>query len=425
MAIEQTTRQMIQQRLSIKAQQKLKILAMPLTDLLDDLQQAVLDNPFLKVKVPSLSGITSRYPIDWLADQNATHQSLEDYLLTQVGLTMRDLPLKTLVQYLIYHLDNNGYLTITLAAAAKACGVNQVMITDALTLLQQLEPAGVGGRSLQEVLRLQAQRDDTAPVGTEEILDHHLPALAENKNGLIQRATGLTASQVQAVLDYIRTLSPAPGAQFTADTPTAFAFPEVQVAADHGTVRVGLLKDTQIQLSFNTQYMAELSRYGEHDAQLQNYLTVQQKAYRTLLTAYTERQVTLLRVTQAIVARQHAFFVDPEQPLVPLLVKEVAEQLKLSPSTISRTINGKYLEFNRHIYELRHFFTYRSAVGYSQDALLSAVQTLIEAEDKQHPLTDNAIVAALQQKHIKLSRRTVVKYRDKLNIPAANKRREF
>lgn len=163
MAITQTAKQSIQQRLSLKAQQQLKILALPLTDLLANMQQAALDNPFLRITGPNLNAIASRYPIEWLADSNALHQSLEAYLTTQVGLTMQDLPLRTLVQYLIRHLDGNGYLTVTIPAAAQACGVDQVTMTDALTLLQQLEPAGVGGRTLSEVLLLQAQRDHTAP----------------------------------------------------------------------------------------------------------------------------------------------------------------------------------------------------------------------------------------------------------------------
>lgn len=425
MAITQTAKQSIQQRLSLKAQQQLKILALPLTDLLANMQQAALDNPFLRITGSNLNAIASRYPIEWLADSNALHQSLEAYLTTQVGLTMQDLPLRTLVQYLIRHLDGNGYLTVTIPAAAQACGVDQVTMTDALTLLQQLEPAGVGGRTLSEVLLLQAQRDHTAPPGTETIIQTQLTVLAENKFGLIQRATGLSTSQIQTVLDYIRTLSPAPGAQFTADTPTELAFPELKVTVQQNTIAVTLAADTQIKISFNAQYLEELSHYARDDQDFQRYLRTQERAYHSLQSAYAERQNTLLHVVQLIVVRQHAFFTDPSQTLQPLLVKDIAEELKLSPSTISRTINGKYLEFSQHVYELRHFFTYRSTVGYSQDAVLTAIQTLIGREDRHRPLTDGAVVTLLAKQGIKISRRTVVKYRDKLNIKAAHRRRQF
>ncbi|MFT8453958.1 MAG: hypothetical protein ABF505_12635 [Schleiferilactobacillus harbinensis] len=168
-----------------------------------------------------------------------------------------------------------------------------------------------------------------------------------------------------------------------------------------------------------------MSHYARDDQDFQRYLRTQERAYHSLQSAYAERQNTLLHVVQLIVVRQHAFFTDPSQTLQPLLVKDIAEELKLSPSTISRTINGKYLEFSQHVYELRHFFTYRSTVGYSQDAVLTAIQTLIGREDRHRPLTDGAVVTLLAKQGIKISRRTVVKYRDKLNIKAAHRRRQF
>lgn len=412
-------------------QQSIRILKYGSEDLHNFLSNVELENPFMIVNA-SHSYVTggldhqSEHDIAEFAVEKKA-QSLYDYLMDQVKLTMRKTPIRDMVVYFISQLDQNGYLKADLEKLSKEKGIDKVLMLDALTLLQQLDPPGTGARNLQECLILQVQYDSSAPLNAEKILKEDFEDFTNRKWSKIAKKHCISIGDVQKILDYVQTLSPAPGAIYD-QSEVGYIEPDLVIEKKlDGSLEVKLTKESNPEIRFKKEYYESLK--NSSDKHVLDYLKEKRHEFEKIQEDVLMRGNTLLRLGRLIVERQHDFFTESNRPLKPFLLRDAAQKLQLHESTISRAVSGKYLLYEGKVMELKEFFS--RAVSYarengenvSADEIQQKIRLIVEKEDKKNPLSDQKIVDKMKEEGLKVSRRTLAKYRERLGIPASSFRK--
>lgn len=412
-------------------QQSIRILKYGSEDLHKFLSNVELENPFMIVNA-SHSYVTggldhqNEHDIAEFAVEKKA-QSLYDYLMDQVKLTMRKTPIRDMVVYFISQLDQNGYLKADLEKLSKEKGIDKVLMLDALTLLQQLDPPGTGARNLQECLILQVQYDSSAPLNAEKILKEDFEDFTNRKWSKIAKKHCISIGDVQKILDYVQTLSPAPGAIYD-QSEVGYIEPDLVIEKKlDGSLEVKLTKESNPEIRFKKEYYESLK--NSSDKHVLDYLKEKRHEFEKIQEDVLMRGNTLLRLGRLIVERQHDFFTESNRPLKPFLLRDAAQKLQLHESTISRAVSGKYLLYEGKVMELKEFFS--RAVSYarengenvSADEIQQKIRLIVEKEDKKNPLSDQKIVDKMKEEGLKVSRRTLAKYRERLGIPASSFRK--
>lgn len=412
-------------------QQSIRILKYGSEDLHNFLSNVELENPFMIVNA-SHSYVTggldhqNEHDIAEFAVEKKA-QSLYDYLMDQVKLTMRKTPIRDMVVYFISQLDQNGYLKADLEKLSKEKGIDKVLMLDALTLLQQLDPPGTGARNLQECLILQVQYDSSAPLNAEKILKEDFEDFTNRKWSKIAKKHCISIEDVQKILDYVQTLSPAPGAIYD-QSEVGYIEPDLVIEKKlDGSLEVKLTKESNPEIRFKKEYYESLK--NSSDKHVLDYLKEKRHEFEKIQEDVLMRGNTLLRLGRLIVERQHDFFTESNRPLKPFLLRDAAQKLQLHESTISRAVSGKYLLYEGKVMELKEFFS--RAVSYarengenvSADEIQQKIRLIVEKEDKKKPLSDQKIVDKMKEEGLKVSRRTLAKYRERLGIPASSFRK--
>ncbi|MCB5951989.1 RNA polymerase factor sigma-54 [Enterococcus sp. BWT-B8] len=435
--LSQQQKQVQKLAMTQQLQQSIQVLQYNTEELQTFIENKALENPLIELQ-PNHSDYTysgsrsTQYNNE--KESNLMNQipdssiSLFEYLIDQIHLNYRDTYLRTLVMFLTEFIDLNGYLTISLEEAAENAGAEEIEMLDALTLLQQLDPAGIGARDLRECLMLQTERDDQAPVLAYIVLEEEFTALANRKWADISKKFEIELTEVQEIFDYIQTLTPSPGSIF-GSTLGIYIRPDLKVKIEGDQLIVISNKEGAPQIRFQEAYFKKMEE--TKDKEVQEYISEKKKDFEWLQKTVAQRGDTILRVGKEIVARQKDFFLKPGRPIKPMTLKEIAQDLDIHESTVSRTVNGKYLETNFGSFELRSFFSQGLSRGADGKEEMSAIdvkkfiQQLIDEEDKAKPISDQKLVELLKEKKIEIARRTVAKYREALNIPASSKRKRY
>lgn len=424
MTITQKQAQTQRQTLSPALQQSITILQKDVVDLTAYLNELSLENPLFEVHSRlgqvAASGAATR-PI---ADSH--QQSLDDYLLEQVSLTMRPTPLRQVVTALICQLQPSGLLALTPEDVAAALGVSLVTAQDAIVLLQQLDPPGVGAANLQECLLLQARADANAPAIVEAILADHYQALLHQDWPALKSALTISEADLQEALAYIEQLTTNPGAQYDVGE-HQYIIPDLVVHLHDGKLSLHLIRHGQPKLVFAEATYATLKQ--TNDATVTAYLAAKRREFLALEKSLQRRQETLLTVGQLIVAGQAAYLSGETTTLQPLLARDIANRMQVNTSTISRTLANKYIQTDQGILPLSFFLTRRSTRTPDGTALSSTqieahLKALIASEPATQPYSDATLATRLQQAGYPIARRTVAKYRQLNHIPAARMRKQ-
>ena len=358
-----------------------------------------------------------------------TGQSLKEYLLWQLELarlTARDAAIGAAI---IDSLNDDGYLTESLedirAALADSDASPEPDEMDAmLHRVQSFEPPGVAARDLKECLLLQLRQEVTAEPARHlamTLVNGYLESLATRDYAPLCRTLGVERGLLDAAVAMILTLHPRPGT-IIAGALVDYVIPDVLVSRKSGAWRVELNPEAVPRLRVNARYAAALRRSdtgGDMARQLQEA--------RWLVRSIRMRNATLLRVARSIVARQGAFLERGEEAMQPLLMKDLAAELNLHESTVSRVVANKYMAAPRGTIAFRHFFSTElvsdDGGGFSATAIRAMIKKLVAQEDPQAPLSDNHITQELVNRGIRVARRTVAKYRESMTIPPAHERR--
>lgn len=377
----------------------------------------------------------------------AVGESLNEHLLEQLHL--RNLPEKEvkIAEYIVGNLDDDGYLRREPSAIADdlvfQAGVDtdEAGVLQVLKVIQDLEPAGIGARSVQECLSLQLHRraQSEVVVLAEKVVDEYFADFTGKRYDRIMRSLEIDEDKLKQAVREITQLNPKPGADWGGAIETAMGrvAPDFIVEAVDGELTISMNNRGIPPLRVSREYTEMAEDYASHEAnrtapRRDALLFVKQKldAAQWFIDAVKQRQETLMRTMEAIVCLQKDFFLTGEESaLRPMILKDVAEKAGYDISTISRVTGSKYVQTNYGIYPLKYFFSESMQTDSGEEVSTREVKRFVEeqvaAEDKRHPLTDEELAALLRAKGYVIARRTVAKYREQLGIPVARLRREL
>ena len=355
-------------------------------------------------------------------------ETLEDSLLLQLTFSkLKGIDMK-IGRYLIESIDDNGYLKCDVHEVARVFKTSTEHVYSVLDVIQTFEPSGVGARCLQECLIIQLASRGLLEDSIEYIILHHLNDIAENRLAKVSKEMGLTVQQVQVVADLIRTLEPKPGRQFSSGESVRYVIPDVIVEKIDGEYQVLTNEGTVPHLMVSSYYMS-LAKQAKDDTELSKYLGDKYNSALWLMKSIEQRKQTIYSVAMAIVEHQRDFFDRGPKYLKTMTLRDVAQELEIHESTVSRTINGKYMQTPRGVFELKYFFasgvTAGDGEGVSSASIKTIIKEIIDGEDPKKPYSDQDMVEMLGTRGIEISRRTVAKYREGMGILSSSKRRRF
>ncbi|MHC1479094.1 RNA polymerase factor sigma-54 [Frateuria aurantia] len=362
--------------------------------------------------------------------QDAAPSSLHDHLRWQLNLSTFSPRDEMIALALIDAIDARGYLEGPLADVVAALPVTAAVeaadVEAVRRRLQQFDPVGVASLDLQDCLRSQlrwAAGDDPVHPLALAIVDAHLELLARQDLPQLARLLDRPLGDIQAAAQLIRGLDPQPGAGYD-HQPVEYVIPDVYVRhRPDGEWQVSLNPGAQPPLRINQYYCQLMAETRGSDA---SWMRGQLQEARWLLKSLEARSQTLLKVASAIVQRQRGFLDHGPEAMQPLVLREIAEEVDMHESTISRVTSHKYMHTPRGLFEFKHFFSSRISTetgdGASAIAIQALLRKLVDAENPRKPLSDQAIADSFQDRGIQLARRTVAKYRDLLRIPSSSQR---
>jgi RNA polymerase sigma-54 factor len=354
----------------------------------------------------------------------AEESSLTDHLLGQLhGLGGAE---GMLARHIAESLDETGYLLVALDEIAEATGAPPALVERALRHVQDLDPPGIGARTLAECLALQAKAADRYDPAMARLIDN-LDLLAKGRLTDLKRICGVDDEDLKDMIAELRAFDPKPGCRFSASgMETAPIAPDVFVRRTRGGFAVELNSATLPRLLVNRRYYQEL-RSGASSKQSRAWLSECLASANWLLRALDQRAKTIVKVVSEVVKRQQGFFEQGVGALKPLTLREVAEAIEMHESTVSRVTSNKYLLCDRGLFELKYFFgsgvnsTAADGEGASAQAVKAAIREIVDAETTV--LSDEQIGALLKQRGFDCARRTVVKYRESMGIGSSVQRR--
>ncbi len=354
--------------------------------------------------------------------------TLADHLLWQLGLSrLRDRQ-RQIGEEIIGNIDEDGYLKATLEEVAQACGCDPEEVATVLGEIQNFDPPGIAARSLQECLLLQVRLLDMGGSLVEIILRDHVGELENRKFQAIAKALGVSLDEVLAAAKVISQLDPKPGMPFGQDeihyiTPDIFVY-------KIGDEYVVVLNDEGLpNLRINSFYRSALSGAASVDAKAGEYIQEKMRGAVWLIKSIHQRQRTIYKVTRSIVKFQREFFDRGIEYLKPLVLRDVAEDIEMHESTISRVTTNKYVQTPQGLFELKYFFnsgintTEGDAVA--SESVKSKIRDIVAGENPKKPFSDQKIVELLKGKGIDIARRTVTKYREMLGIGSSTERKRL
>jgi RNA polymerase sigma-54 factor len=445
------------QKLNPRMLQSIKILAMPLAELTEEIQAEIETNPALEVladrsevSLESYAEEKADSPSDSWEDENADFsyssaspdddskrkflegaialpESLQEHLLAQLRMLPLSPAARELGERLIQNLDKEGFHTTDPYELCAGCP--REAIDEAMAAVRALEPCGTCVADYKESLLVQAQLDPEAPEGAVELLRGHLEDLEKGRKAEIRRALKLKESQFEAVLAYVKTLSPFPGRLFSTGQ-TRYVIPDLAIRIEDNEFIIELNDEIIPVLGINP-FFAELSSRKAGAKEVESFVRGNIEKAKFFIGSIQQRNATLLKVARAIVKFQPRFFLEGPRAMQPLTLKDVAEEIGVHETTVSRIANGKYVQTEWGIMELRRFFTNAvpstasSADQHSKEGVKAVLKEILEAEKGgDGALSDREIVDILAGRGIKIARRTVAKYRGELDMDSSFSRRK-
>lgn len=352
--------------------------------------------------------------------------TLADYLQSQLSVMILPDLARQAANSIIGNLEESGYLTTPLEEIAVAEGLPLESVRAGLKAVQSLDPTGSGARNLRECLLLQLEARNCRDGVAWTIVHDHLKLLEMRHLPQLAKLMARPMAHIQIAVNVIRHLDPAPGLRFSSAGARQVE-PDVYISKDGDDYVITLNDDDVPQLRLNGEYKRMVDREQEPNKDVRNYVKERYASALQLIKNIEQRKQTILRVCQSIVRRQGDFLEFGIDQLKPMMIKEVAEEIGVHPSTVSRAVAGKYAHTPQGVFELRYFFS-EAVQGPSGSAtplliVKRRVKKMIEDENSAHPLTDEQITARLQAEGIQVTRRTVAKYREDMKIPSTHQRR--
>jgi RNA polymerase sigma-54 factor len=368
---------------------------------------------------------------DAMQNMASRPQSLQDYLADQLAFFDTTPQQSALLRHLLAYIDEKGYVNASLEDIAKAYegeAVTPADVEEALHVLQKLDPPGVGARDLRECLLLQLTPETPHRDVLRVLIQNHLEDVAHNRLPAIQRRTGFDLAVIKEAIEVLRHLSTRPGEQFTADN-IPYVVPDILVErTEDGEYTVRLLDDWLPNIYISRRYV-DLYRQKGADPKTREYLKRKIQAATWLQESIEQRRSTLEKVTRAIIQHQRAFLDKGPEYIEPLKMQQIADQVGVHVTTVSRAVDDKWVQTPRGIFALKRFFGGGTHTASGEEVAWETIKQklleIIDKEDKSNPLSDEDLVAKLQEAGYPVARRTVTKYRKMANIPSSRQRKDW
>ena len=352
--------------------------------------------------------------------------TLSDHLHSQLALVALSEEVRDAADGVVGNLDENGYLLSTPEEMAAEAGNSLEDVKEAIRVVQTLDPAGVAASDLRECLLLQLESRGAKDGVAWQIVFDHLKLVETRQPKELARVLRRPLEHIQTAFDVIKHLDPRPGLRYSGPGARQVE-PDVYISKDGEDYLIQVSDDDIPQLRLNPQYRKMLDREQEPNREVRSYIKERYASAIQLMKNIEQRKQTILKVCQSIVRRQMDFLEYGIDQLKPMMIKEIAEEIGVHPSTVSRAVSSKYAHTPQGVFELRYFFS-EAVQGPGGGAtplliLKRRVKKMIEEEDPMHPLTDEQITERLQAEGIEVTRRTVAKYREDMRIPSTHQRR--
>lgn len=360
-------------------------------------------------------------------DSLVNETSLQEHLMSQAEMSDLEPAAKEAMEFLVGSLDDRGFLTQTPSDIALQMALPLDAVQQAHELLQTFEPSGIGAKDLQECLLLQLIAKGRGESLAARIVRNQFALLIRRRIPDIARRAAAPLEDVQHAIEEIGTLDPAPGRKFAEDS-NRVVVPDVSVERDDDEWKITLNSDYIPRLRISNTYKDMIAK-GSLNRQERDYIRERMRSGRFLINSIEQRQQTIERITREIIKVQEPFFEEGVARLQPLTMTQIADTVGVHETTVSRAIANKYIRTPHGVFDFKFFFTsgYKSDAGsqVSNTSVKEMINDLIDLEDKTKPYSDQELVTKLQEKGLKIARRTVAKYREELGQLPSNLRREY
>lgn len=441
--------------------QAIAILQMSSLELSEYLQQELEENPVLELKDEDNSEIEDKSAeeeefseVEWWEyfldrsdlgftermDRDKKNQfenylteapTLHEHLLFQLHISLNCEKDLEIGRFLIGSIDENGYLQITLEEAALRLQVPEKKVAEILQVIHTFEPYGVGARNLAECLLIQLFQTGRLTPEVERIVQDYLYDIARGRIAKIAATLGMTVIEVQDIADLIRTLDPKPGRQYGSLNDVRYLVPDVTVEKINDDYIVFVNDGNSPRLMISAYYQDMIRQPSSFNNETRKYLEDRMNSAIWLIKSIDHRRLTLYKVAKCMVEIQSDFLEKGVKFLKPLNLKQVADIVGVHESTISRATSNKYIQTPQGVFEMKYFFCsgVESARGdeerISSRSIKHVIKDIIGSEDATSPLSDQQICEMLRTKGVKISRRTVAKYRTEMGIAATSRRKRY
>ena len=431
--------QKIAQTLTTEQFQHLEILQLSDLELEKYIYEKACENPLITIKEAEVkqlnhlldfttinrlhtSSTDNQFDYDYTQSALAQKESVFTFLFEQIPLHQNLSELdRMILSYLIYNLNEKFFLDVTVEEVSEKFHVKVEIVENLLYLLHTFEPIGIGARNLIEYLLIQIDNDLSAPPLASEFVKYHLDKVADLSISYLSKTYNISSKETQKILQYIRSLNPSPYVEHTTQT-VNYISPEIITKKVSGEWIIQITNSSIPSIEINEEYVQLLQSSNEHELYCQNCL----KDILILNQGIEQRNRTLYSLIRVLLTIQAEFFEYGIEALKPVRLKDIAEILDLHESTVSRAIRNKYIRTPHGTFLLRSLFikglTNHSGKMDSVAYVKKRISNLIKEEDTQSPLSDQQLTILLQSENIQISRRTVAKYREELNIPSSTKR---
>lgn len=374
----------------------------------------------------------------WEYNSEKNEYSYEQFVSSEITLTehlmfqLQFAPIKKscrqLGRYIIESLDENGYMTLSVDEISNETCMPVEKVQIVLDAVQSFEPAGVGARDLRECLLIQLAHKGKDTELVREVINNYLEDIAGNRLNCIAKRLNASVKEIQEISDLIKSLEPKPGRQFGSASETRYIVPDVTVEKIDGEYIVTVNDSSAPRLTVSHYYQRMLID-SDKESNIAKFLTGRLNSALWLIRSIEQRRQTIYNVVNAVVKYQVDFFEEGPKHLKTLTLKQIADEVGIHESTVSRSINGKYMQSPRGVFELKYFFTSgvsgSKGEGIASESIKTFIREIVDNENPKAPLSDQAIVEMLLDRGIDISRRTVAKYRDEMNLPSSSKRKRY
>lgn len=353
--------------------------------------------------------------------------TLQDQLMEQLNMLTVGKKTQKLAELIIGSIDDTGYLRSLLADLATVAEADIKDMKQALKLVQSFEPAGIGARDIKESLLIQLKRNGNKNKTLAKLVRNHIDDIGSNRLPLITKTMNITMEELQSLIADIKKLNPYPGSIISSSAPI-FIVPEVTIKEEDGEFKLISNNDHLPKLRLSKLYTSLLEDPNT-DKETKLYIREKLSKSKALMKSLTQRQSTIMLISEVILDAQYDFFKNGIEHLHPLIMQQVADKLDLHETTISRAIANKYVQTPFGLFEFKYFFTtgYQSDAGedLSSKSVMEKIRDIISKEDTSKPLSDLKLSAILKEEGLTLARRTISKYRESMGIPSSHLRKEY